>query len=347
MIQGLDHLLDGRNQAGVNELRGLIRELLDREGVDGCVIEERALQPQSGRVFRLRFDIGGEARGLIVKRISPQIARRTELVDRRWLPAVGLAEHGPALVAAVSERRGTCVWHVYEDLGAWELARPSDDGRPLTAAVSVIAQVHSAFARHPLLGEARLHGGDLGPHFCETNVVDATYALQACQPPPERVDLHARLLSRLVDLWKQLPGRLADLRKLGGPETLLHGDLWSINVLVIPTAAGLHTRLIDWDHAAVGPASYDLSTFLLRLPVSDRLWALEMYRDQMSGAGCSLPPTEQLVALFETAEYARIANRLIWPAIAVAQDRAAWGWDSLEEVERWFDDLEKTGFALA
>src|SRR5207249_826009 len=76
----------------------------------------------------------------------------------------------------------------------------------------------------------------------------------------------------------------------GGPETLLHGDLWSINVFVIPTAHGPRVRLIDWDHASVGPASYDLSTFLLRLPSQERSWVLEVYREEMSRAGWGLPP---------------------------------------------------------
>ncbi len=42
----------------------------------------------------------------------------------------------------------------------------------------------------------------------------------------------------------------------------------------------------------------------------------------------------------ETAEYARYANRIIWPAVALLEERAAWGFDQLAEVERWFDALE-------
>jgi hypothetical protein len=43
--------------------------------------------------------------------------------------------------------------------------------------------------------------------------------------------------------------------------------------------------------------------------------------------------------LFETAEYARMANRIIWPAIALVQDGAAWAWESLEEINQWFEDF--------
>ena len=44
--------------------------------------------------------------------------------------------------------------------------------------------------------------------------------------------------------------------------------------------------------------------------------------------------------MFETAEYARYANRIIWPAVALLEEQAAWGFDQLAEVERWFDALE-------
>jgi len=57
-------------------------------------------------------------------------------------------------------------------------------------------------------------------------------------------------------------------------------------------------------------------------------------------AGWHLPPAQELNLLFETAEYARFANRIIWPAIALLQDRASWGWDVLAEVDRWFEHLE-------
>jgi thiamine kinase-like enzyme len=99
-------------------------------------------------------------------------------------------------------------------------------------------------------------------------------------------------------------------------------------------------RLIDWDHAAVGPASYDLSTFLLRFPARDRHWILELYRRAVSRDGWQLPSDQDLNGLFETHEFARFANRLIWPAIAVAVDGADWGWAELAEVESWFEKLE-------
>src|SRR5207249_3386150 len=69
------------------------------------------------RVFRLRVRSDGRACSLVLKRFDPWLARRNELVVRRWLPAIGLGDRCPKLLATAADRRGAWVWHVYEDLG--------------------------------------------------------------------------------------------------------------------------------------------------------------------------------------------------------------------------------------
>src|SRR3989454_10556112 len=132
---------------------------------------------------------------------------------------------------------------------------------------------------HALLPECRHFCGDLGAPFFAANVRDAIGVLEGLVPPrvkptPEQRALRSRLLVRLYRLRDELPGRVQRLVTLGGPETLLHGDLWTTNTFVATTGDGLVARLIDWDHAAVGPASYDLSTFLYRFPRRERPWIL-------------------------------------------------------------------------
>jgi hypothetical protein len=340
MIEGLNKILEGSGQPGLSELRELLQELVGGRGGAGRFIGQDALQPRAQRVFRLRFDVNGETRSLVIKRLKPNIARRNELVANRWLPAIGLSDSGPPWLGSAAARSGGCVWHVYEDLGHWELDPREPDRESVQAAVQLIAQMHTRFARHALLGEVRLHGGDLGIHFYEANVRDAVYALEALEPAAQHRALRDRLLERLHKLHGERRQRADALAELGGPETLLHGDLWAINVFVLPASNGLRARLIDWDHAAVGPASYDLSTFLLRFPVEHRPWILELYRQAVARAGWHLPGERELNLLFETHEYARFANRIIWPAIAVVIDQAGWGFEELAEVERWFERFE-------
>ncbi len=340
MIEGLDRVLESSGQPGLPELRGLLEELLGGRGAEGRLMEQQILQPGPLRVFRLRFTINGQTRSMVVKRLKPEIARRNELVAKRWLPAISLSDSGSPLLGSVAERSGICVWHVYDDLGDYELDPSQPDRESVRVAIELIVRMHTRFAGHALLGEVRLHGGDFGIHFYESNVRDAIYALEACQPGEQQNQLRDRLLQRLYKLRDELPQRTQALDEWGGPETLLHGDLWTINVFVIPTANGLRARLIDWDHAGVGPASYDLSTFLLRFPPRHRSWVLDAYNEEAARTGWRLPPAPELNLLFETAECARFVNHMIWPAIALVQDHALWGWDVLAEVDQWFEDLE-------
>ena len=340
MIERMDKVLDGSGQPGLRELRDLLQELLDGQSVEGTFIGHQDLQARSMRVFRLSFAINGSTRTWIAKRLRPEIARRNELVAKRWLPAVGLSDLGPPLAGSVADRSGACVWHVYHDLGPHELDSQHPGSDAVRTAIEQIARMHTRFAEHPLLGEVRLHGGDLGMRFVESNVRDAIYALEACKASAPRQHLRDRLLRRLHEIRRELPQREQVLEEWGGPETLLHGDLWAINVFVMQAADGLHARLIDWDHAAVGQFSYDLSTFLLRFPREHRRSFLKVYSEEVARSGWNLPPQAELNALFETAEYARFANRVIWPAIALVMDHADWGFDALAEIDQWFEKFE-------
>jgi hypothetical protein len=339
MIEGVNRILAGSGQPGLTELRGLLQELLGGRESSGRLLEQQTLQPREMRVFRLRFGVNGQERSLIIKRLRPEIARRNELVAQRWLPAVHLYDSGPPVRGRVAASSGACVWHVYDDLGNWELDPREPNREAVQVATELIARMHTRFAGHALLGEIRLYGGDLGIHFYEANVRDAISALEALRPPESRRPLRESLLRRLHKLRDELPQRAQAMAEWGGPETLLHGDLWAINIFVIPTGKGPHARLIDWDHAAVGPATYDLSTFLMRFPLEHRPWVLQLYRQAVAEAGWRLPDEADLNFLFETHEYARFANRIIWPAIALVLDRAEWGYDSLAEIEEWFEQF--------
>ena len=358
MIEGLDQILGNSNEPGLAELRVALQELLGRGQKTGRFLGQQTLPSRQLRVHRLRFDIDGLERSLIVKHLKPQVARRVELVVNRWLPAGGFSDFGPPLLATVGGNDGLRVWHVYADLGQHELERLEPDRERVRAAVELIASIHTRFAKHALLGEVRLHGTDFGIHYFESNVRDAIYALEALKPStadtpgsptlnPGRAVISAaqaslgqlrdRLLDRLYTLREDLPRRAQALANWGGPETLLHGDLWTINVFVVPTDVGLRARLIDWDQTGVGPVTYDLSTFLLRFPEAHRRWVYHLYRQALACDDWLSPDEHELNLLFETHEYARFANRIIWPAIALVIDRAEWGVEELAAIDGWFD----------
>jgi hypothetical protein len=335
---------NGQGPLAVVELRGLLEDLLGTQAAGRPSGEEKL----NSRVWRLRFETGQGPRSLILKRLAPEIARRNALVATRWLPALGLGGNGPIFLGAAAEASGEQVWHAYADHGEWGLGIPDPDPQRVEAAVRTIARLHLRFADHALLGECRLWGGDLGMHFYTSNVRDALRAVASLEPPrvslvPEDRALRERLLARLQGLLEDAPRRRLLFEEEGGPETLLHGDLWTKNVFVFEGPDGLEVRLIDWDHAAVGPASYDLSTFLYRFPAERRGPILEVYRrtltEGVAERGWRLPDPEVLNVLCETAEISRISNRLIWPALALL-DGERWGWKALREIEEWFEALE-------
>jgi hypothetical protein len=283
-------------------------------------------------------------RSVVVKRLDLLAARRNELVSRRWLPAVGLEAAGPGLLGVAMAARGEWVWHVYQDHGDSELEGHERDTARVAAAARLIAAVHSRFASHPLLAECRAYGGfDIS--WFTSNLRDAVRSLQTLRPPEVVPSTgHAatrdRLIARLTRLLDDAPRRARALADCGGPETLQHGDLWTSNVFVLRSAEGFCARLTDWDRAGVGPMSYDLSTFLLRFPAGQRRWILDVYTRALENRVWRPPGVARLNLLCETAELSRYANRVIWPALAIAHDRAAWGFEALAEVERWFEALE-------
>jgi hypothetical protein len=343
MIHGLqDALRDSRNP-GLPELRGVLEEVLDGSGGTTRFTGEQTLK--RGKVHRLAFEVDGRARTLVVKCLDLPRAQRNHLVATRWLRAVGIGHRGPTLLGVAADRGAQAVWHVYEDLGDQILDTVDPDWGRVRAAIDLVADVHVRFAEHPLLPEARMYGKDMGATYYLTNIRDAIRGLESLQSPPVRVDpegaaIRDRLLERLNLLREEGADRARLLAEAAGPETLLHGDLWPENILAVATSDGLETRLIDWDATGVGPPTYDLSTFLYRFPVHQRPRILDRYQEAVEPLGWCLRPTAELSLLLETAEISRIANCIIWPCVEARQSLADWAFDSLAEVETWFDRIE-------
>jgi aminoglycoside/choline kinase family phosphotransferase len=327
--------LEGFAPGDAELLARALARLLDG---DGWSVAEAERLPRD-RVLHLRLRCGSRERGLYVKRLPPERAHRERAAIERWLPRVGLADHGPPLRLTVAEPAGRCTWFVYEDLGACALRENAADPARVRAAVALVAELHVRCADHALLGEVRSFGADLGMPFYAASVRDAARALAALAAAgpwsAARSELCERLLARLARLGEEQERRAAHVAALGGPETLLHGDLWTSNLLVRPGAAGLEARLIDWDHAGVGPVSYDLSTLLMRFAPPLRDGILASYLALVPDAW-PRPTREQWNELFATAELARLANTTLWRALYTLDGQAEWGFEDLEECDAYF-----------
>ena len=343
MIDGLESALRDYAEPGLTELRGALLEVLNGSRVRRWLASEQCLKEH--KVYRLGFEVDGGARAFVVKRMNLPRSVRNQLVATRWLPAGDLAGAGPVLLGVAAEQSAECVWQVYEDFGDRTLDTVNPDWSRVEAAIDLIAELHVRFAEHPLLPECRMFGKDMGMTYYLTNIRDAIRGLESLQPPSVHVGssgaaLRDRLLRRLYKLLDEGPDRAQVVTELGGPETLLHGDLWPKNILAVPTPGGLRTRLIDWDATGVGPLTYDLSTFLYRFPTHHRPRILDRYQQAVAPLGWYAPATRDLSLLLETAELSRIANCLIWPCIEAVQAQAEWAFDMLAEIETWFESVE-------
>jgi len=328
--------LDERREPGAAELCDALERLLDGADASPDTISLERLQKG---VYRLRVG-GGSDRTLVLKRHTPAIAHTDRLVAERWLPALGLGERCPRLLAAAAQREGRWVWHVYEDLRSETLADRCERPR-LEAAVDLIAQLHTRGAGHPLLPEVRWLARDHGGRSLITNLRDGIGALEALATvrTPEFAQARSHLLERLYRLLEEAPDRIRLMVEAGGPDTLLHGDLGPKNIFVALASDGPCARLVDWDHVGVGPAGYDVSTLLYQSSPEERPWILRRYREAVERAGYRLAPDDELNRLFHTAETARGVNCVIWPAMALLNDGAEWGRSGLVDIEAWFETL--------
>jgi hypothetical protein len=293
-------------------------------------------------VHRLRVEVDGEERALVAKWSDPVVAHRCWLVARRWLPAVSLEDHVPPLLAVAAAPTGEGAWHVYDDLCGQPISTDHPVGGEVEAAIDTIARVHTALAEHCLLPEFRLWGGDRGIQFYSANLRDALGALGSLdldRHGAEGFAVRDALLERMSQLTEEEPERARVLAAAGGPETLLHGDLWPTNTIVVPQADTVGVRLIDWDEAAAGPIGFDLSTFLGRFDPSHRLWILDAYRQAVDRlAGWSLPGERELNLIFETAAYARLASLLVW-SVGDSNGTSDWLIERLGEIVEWLDEV--------
>jgi hypothetical protein len=341
VIDGLHNLLAETKQPGLPELRCYLEKTLAAEGGSGRIIEVTKLL--RSRVFRVKIELNDAERSLVIKRLSPELAYRERRVVERWLPRIEMDGYGPPLLGSAAEASGRCVWHVYEDLGPFTLDKHLDDESSVLAATQLIADLHRRSAEHSVLAECRVAGGDFGMWFYESSIRDGIRNLAALGSDPRSSEpkqrrLLDKLLERMNRLWEQRTYRAEAMAELGGPETLLHGDLWTTNIFVMPGEKKV-ARLIDWDHIGVGQVAYDLSTLLLRFPAERRREVLDAYYAAIAPLGWQLPSTDNFNLLCETAEFARLASATVWSAISAHEDPTEWAFEELDAIDQWFEAL--------
>lgn len=320
--------------------RGWFTAALRRALRDGRV-EVADCQALSAGVYRLALT-AGQPDAVVVKRLDPGAAHRCRLLTHEWLPAAGLAQACPPMLAILGD--GQRAWTVH----AWLPGRPLDaclDRERVRELADLAAAVHIRLAGYPLISHLRHHCRYLGGDVLAGQLEDARQALHAIGqelPAPVPTGL-ARVVADLGERvhggLRQAPELRALLREVGGPDTLLHADLWPKNAV----AGTGWLRLVDWDRMGVGPALYDLSTLLFRLPTGYRRPALERYLGHLSGAGWPRPTGGEVAGLSRAIERARLASLISWRAQDLRPapgEGARWAGEQLRLIGQWWDEVD-------
>jgi hypothetical protein len=340
----LSRWMDG--EPGLEELAVTLREVA---GSGGRVLSARKLKTG---VYRIAIATDRQRLAVVAKRLSPTVAHRNQLALERWLPAAGLERIAPRLIGVAAERAGRVVWHLYEDLGSSSLVDSAATRHEVRAAIRLIANLHAQFAGAPVLAECRMLGEDHGIAFYDQSVQDATSgvraALIASGARSGDSDGARALLEKLERLADERDQWARALAEFGGPDTLLHGDLWLSNIAVLTNSGaqdgfsgrGPAVRMVDWDHVGPGSFSYDLSTLMLRFPSDERPRIVSLYRAAAAGNGIDIPADDDLHVLFTAAECARIACDATWTALFVVREGSQWALEQLAEMNEWFERLQ-------
>jgi hypothetical protein len=201
-------------------------------------------------VYRLHltFD-GGERLAVIFKRLQSQQdedVRREVLLYRRLLTD-GRFDAPTVYASLCDEARGR-YWLFLEDVGGLRLEWCDVDDWP--AAFRWVAKMHAEYYGRE--GELRALGylGEHGPPFYRFLAQGVREMLQWLDAP-RRLARFEPLMARWFDLSVEHLARQ--------PRTLLHGDLSCYNLMVQP---GPKIRPIDWGHAAIGVAGWDVAKLI-------------------------------------------------------------------------------------
>lgn len=201
---------------------------------------------------------------------------------RRILAPAGI---GPRLFAAVADPDPPRHWLVIEKVPGVELWQIGDVG-VWEQVAGWLAGFHARFTgRGEELRAQNPHLLEHSESWFRSWLERASAALEASRDP------RAETIMPALDRYDEVAAALA-----AGPRTLVHGELYPANVLVVHEGGPLGIRPVDWEMAAVGPALIDLAALVQgwAAPEHDRLVAA--YRRGLAAAGAPVPEPDSLHA---------------------------------------------------
>ena len=214
----------------------------------------------------------------LIKPAFVVVPHREIEVYRRLLGPAGV---GPKLVASMASRETGTYWLLTEKVSGREMYQVGDV--PVWCAVAEwLARMHDCFARvdvEAVTREAALIEYDR--RWYSTWMERALDFFADRNPRESRRDRSA--LRWLADRYPQVIDRLMTL-----PATIIHGEFYSSNVLVLDGDDERRVCPVDWEMAAAGPGVIDLAALTLgRWSDGDRRAVISAYASTVRGSGTS------------------------------------------------------------
>jgi hypothetical protein len=242
------------------------RELVELlgNGREAFVISRRPYRyATSAPLEELQVKIGGSELAMIFKDLSRERligdarvtkpaflyepAREIETYARILAPA----RLGPSLVAAVTQADPPRHWLLLEKVPGVELWQVGELA-VWEAVAAWLGGFHAKFAPHlDEVANANPHLLEYGREWFRSWCERAQTALAAMS------DRRASLLVRALERYDEVISALAAL-----PRTLVHGELYPSNVLVVPAERPVRVCPVDWEMAGIGPGLLDLAALV-------------------------------------------------------------------------------------
>jgi Ser/Thr protein kinase RdoA (MazF antagonist) len=133
--------------------------------------------------------------------------------------------------------------------------------------------------------------------------------------------------SRASELLDALGGYGAVVETLGAlPRTLVHGELYPSNVLVVREGGGLRVCPVDWEMAGTGPGLLDLAALAGGFKRRERGRLFSAYRSAMLELGADMPPQEEMRANLDRCRLHLALQWIGWSARWTAPAEHAHDW---------------------
>jgi hypothetical protein len=268
------------------------RELVDllSDGHSARIVYRRPYRyATSASLEELQVEVGGSEQTLILKELSrdrliggakaakPGFLHQPEREIETYRQILAPAGVGPRCLAAVNEADPARHWLLLEKVPGVELWQVGEFD-VWEAVARWLGSFHSEFAQR--LAEIRR----ANPHLLEYDAEwFASWRERAHGFLTSSDDPRAPVLARSLARYEEVIAAIEAL-----PRTLVHGEMYPSNMLVIPDQRPVRVCPVDWEMAGVGPGLLDLAALVGGWSAAERERLVTAYRDGLGG-GATLP----------------------------------------------------------